>query len=56
MSKYIILLYGVFSYFLGVLGLACIIGALAGLIPYGFLTGEAAVALNPIGLNAQPIF
>ena len=51
MSKYIILLYGVFSYFLGVLGLACIIGALAGLIPYGFLTGEAAVALNPIVWN-----
>lgn len=37
MSKILILLYAVFSYFIGVGGLAAIIGALAGLIPYGFI-------------------
>ena len=36
MSKTLILLYAVISYFIGVAGLAVIIGALAGLIPFGF--------------------
>ena len=46
MSKLIVLLYGVVSYFIGVIGLACIILALAGFVPYGFLWGGDAVAIN----------
>lgn len=40
MTRLFILLYGVISYFLGVIGLACIIFALAGFLPYGFMLGE----------------
>lgn len=40
MTKTFILLYGVASYFLGVIGLACIIFALARFLPYGFMLGE----------------
>ena len=52
MKKTSILLYGVISYFLGVIGLACIILALAGLIPYGFGLGEKGVGVNPVLWNS----
>jgi len=52
MQRILILLYGVTSYFLGVVGLACIILALAGLVPYGFgLSGQGA-AVNPVLWNS----
>lgn len=51
MSKLLILVYGILSYFLGVAGLACIIGALAGFIPFGFLTHEVIIAINPLVWN-----
>jgi len=52
MQRTLILLYGVASYFLGVIGLACIILALAGLVPYGFgLSGQGA-SVNPILWNS----
>lgn len=37
-SRTVVLIYGVVSYFIGVAGLACIILALAQLIPFGFMT------------------
>lgn len=51
MSKILILLYGVVSYFMGVAGLVCIIAALAGFIPYGFLLGDYAVSVHPVVWN-----
>jgi len=52
MQRILILLYGVTSYFLGVVGLACIILALAGLVPYGFgLSGQGAY-VNPVLWNS----
>jgi len=51
MSKFLILLYGIASYFIGVIGLVCIIAALAGLIPYGFLWDSERVGANPIIWN-----
>jgi protein-S-isoprenylcysteine O-methyltransferase Ste14 len=51
MSKALILIYGVVSYFIGVAGLACIIIVLAGLLPYGFLWSGAPVAIHPIVWN-----
>ena len=51
MSRSLILLYGIISYFLGVAGLACIIGALAGIVPYGFLVGDAGIAITPMVWN-----
>lgn len=54
MKRTLILLYGVVSYFLGVIGLACIILALAGAGPisYGFgLTGKGA-GVNPVLWNS----
>lgn len=52
MSKLVILIYGIVSYFIGVAGLASIIAVLAGLMPFGYLWGENPVALNPIVWNA----
>ena len=56
MSKLLILLYAVLSYFIGVAGLLVIIGALARLVPYGFLLevplGEAEAFLWNLGLVA----
>jgi protein-S-isoprenylcysteine O-methyltransferase Ste14 len=46
-----ILFYGLVSYFIGVIGLACIIAALAGLLPFGFLSGEREIGLNPVLWN-----
>lgn len=51
MFRSLILLYGMISYFLGVAGLVCIIGALAGFIPYGFLADDGAIPVNPIVWN-----
>jgi len=39
-SRTLVLIYGVVSYFVGVAGLACIIFALAKLIPFGFLVSR----------------
>ena len=41
-SRTLVLVYGVVSYFIGVGGLACIIVALAKLIPFGFLSSVQA--------------
>ncbi len=49
MSRTFILLYGVASYFIGVAGLACIILALAQLVPFGFLV--RVIEFNPIAIN-----
>jgi protein-S-isoprenylcysteine O-methyltransferase Ste14 len=46
-----ILVYGLTSYLIGVIGLVCIIGALAGFVPFGFLGYENAVLQNPWLLN-----
>lgn len=48
-GRAVVLLYGIISYFIGVAGLACIILALAKLIPFGFLT--AAQSSVPIISN-----
>ena len=52
MTKMIVLLYGVVSYFIGVIGLACIILALVGRVPYGFLWSGGNVAINGFVWNA----
>jgi len=52
MKRTIILLYGAVSYFLGVIGLACIILALAGLIPYGFGLDGKGAGVNPVLWNS----
>lgn len=51
MSKTIVLLYGVISYFIGVAGLAAIILALAGILDFGFLKSSAGGGVNPILWN-----
>ena len=49
LSRVIVLVYGIISYFVGVAGLGCIIVAITKLIPFGFLsTGDTA---NPILWN-----
>jgi len=50
MSKILILIYGVLSYFIGVIGLVCIIAALAKWIPFGFHAGELGAG-SPILWN-----
>ena len=47
MSKSIVMLYSIISYFMGVIGLVCIIAALAGLMPYGFWLERSAMNVNP---------
>jgi methanethiol S-methyltransferase len=51
MSKLFILIYGVFSYLVGVAGLVCIIAALAGFLPYGFLWIEPITSVQPMIWN-----
>ncbi len=51
MTRSLILLYGVAAYFAGVAGLACIIAALAGFIPYGFWKDGTASIVDPILWN-----
>jgi len=52
MSKLVVLLYGVVSYFIGVAGLVAIIAVLAGLMPWGFLLKELQEStFNPIAWN-----
>ncbi len=51
MSKALILIYGIISYFIGVAGLVCIIAVLAGLVPFGFLWGNVSIAVNPVAWN-----
>lgn len=51
MSKSLILVYGVIAYCLGVAGLASIIAVLAGLMPYGYLWGEAGIGVHPVVWN-----
>ena len=51
MSKLLILLYGVVSYFIGVIGLLSIIAVFAGLMPFGFLGKEPFIELSPIIWN-----
>lgn len=46
-----IFFYGLVSYFIGVIGLVCIIAAMAGIIPFGFLPGETDIGLHPILWN-----
>jgi protein-S-isoprenylcysteine O-methyltransferase Ste14 len=52
MKRTLVLLYGIVSYFLGVIGLACIILALAGLIPYGFALAGQGTGENPVLWNS----
>lgn len=54
--KILILIYGIISYFIGVIGLACIIFALAGFIPFGFGMSDTANAINPYLWNAGLVF
>ncbi len=51
MFRTLILVYGVVSYFIGVAGLACIIAALAGFLPYGFWLQGAESLPGPIVWN-----
>jgi len=51
MSRILILLYGVISYFIGVAGLVAIIAVIAGLMPWGFLCDEPISSLPPIVWN-----
>ena len=51
MSRIIVLLYGVVSYFVGVAGLLAIIVVIAGLMPWGFLSIDFKLALNPVIWN-----
>lgn len=51
MTRVLILIYGVSAYFIGVAGLACIIAALAGFIPYGFWMDGQEVFVGPVVWN-----
>jgi protein-S-isoprenylcysteine O-methyltransferase Ste14 len=51
MARLLVLLYGVVSYLIGVLGLAAIIAVLAGFIPWGFLHQGFYGASQPIIWN-----
>ena len=48
-SRVLVLIYGVLSYFIGVAGLACIVLALIDFIPFGFLSSSESS--NPILIN-----
>lgn len=52
MSRLIVLLYGVVSYFIGVAGLAAIIVVLAGFMPWGFLHDGSYGSNQPIMWNS----
>jgi len=51
MKSTLILLWGIASYFVGVAGLACIIAALAGFIPYGFWLDRQVPLIDPVVWN-----
>ena len=51
MSRLLILLYGVFAYFVGVAGLVAIIVTLAGFMPWGFLSWTPILAVDPLLWN-----
>lgn len=51
MSRLLVLVYGIVSYFIGVLGLLSIILVLAKLLPWGFLWRDSPVSFNPIIWN-----
>ena len=51
MSRTIILIYGVLSYFIGVAGLLSIIAVLGRFVPYGYLWGGETIAVNAIAWN-----
>lgn len=51
MKRTLVLIYGISSYFVGVIGLVCIIAALANLLTYGFLLNGQAPSVNPIVWN-----
>ena len=52
MSRLIVLLYGVVSYFIGVIGLVAIIVVLAGFMPWGFLHDGSYGSSQPIVWNS----
>ena len=56
MKRTLILLYGVGSYFLGVIGLACIILSIAGLRPFGFFLEDQSTGLHPAVWNSVLVF
>lgn len=45
--KATILVYGLCSYIIGVIGLACVIGAIAGFVPYGFFELQHELNVSP---------
>jgi len=55
MSRLILLIYGLISYFIGVAGLASIIAVLAGFLPFGFLWGDQTVGVNTIAWNLAAV-
>ena len=53
MSRTIILIYGVVSYFVGVAGLVSIIAVLGRFVPYGYLWSGQTIAVNAIAWNVM---
>lgn len=51
MSRSIILLYGVISYLIGVVGIVSVIATLSGILPFGYLWGETSPGFNAIVWN-----
>lgn len=51
MTRILVLFFGIISYFIAVTGLACIILALAGLLPYGFMSQGRIEGLPPLLWN-----
>lgn len=51
MSKTLILIYGVVSYFIGVAGLLSIIAVLGRLVPYGYLWSDRTISVNATTWN-----
>ncbi len=56
MSRLIVLIYGVVSYLIGVLGLLSIIAVYADLMPYGYLCVASIQLLPPIAWNFLLVF
>jgi protein-S-isoprenylcysteine O-methyltransferase Ste14 len=56
MSRLVILLFGIVSYFVGVVGLVAIIVVLAGLMPWGFLQDSSDQLGQPIAWNILLVF
>ena len=51
MTRTLILLYGIFSYLIGVLGLLAIIASMAQLLPFGYLWAGSGLSVHPIVWN-----